>query len=244
MLLKPARLASLKAAGLKTISVSLDGLEADHDALRRCSGAFRRVTAAIRAAGRRPASRTRFDVICCVNKLNIDRLRAVHRRSSPRSAFRRVRFTPVFSRGRANAEVGTDAVRRANCDGCSPSSPTSGQTRNDIVVTLCEEGYWGPNWECRVRDGFHYCASGVGIGTILHDGAVTGCPSVSRRFVEGASARGLVPRHLGTRLRALPRRAARAGAGVVRRPAGIGSCARAEAATSSIPPTPRSRRAG
>jgi radical SAM protein with 4Fe4S-binding SPASM domain len=52
-------------------------------------------------------------------------------------------------------------------------------------VTLSEEGYWGPNWECRVRDGFHYCGSGIGIGAILHDGGVTGCPSVSRRFVEG-----------------------------------------------------------
>ena len=57
--------------------------------------------------------------------------------------------------------------------------------QHSIRITLSEEGYWGPEWECVVRDEFHYCGSGIMIGSILHDGRATGYPSVSRKFIEG-----------------------------------------------------------
>ena len=182
MLLKPARLASLKAAGLKTISVSVDGVEEDHDALRRRRGAFRRVRAALERLLADPFYDC-FDVICCVNKLNIDRLQPFADEMAALGV-PRLRFTPIFSRGRANADLGL-ALSGEELRKMLAFVANQRASRNDIDITLSEEGYWGPNWECRVRDGFHYCASGVGIGTILHDGAVTGCPSVSRRFIEG-----------------------------------------------------------
>jgi len=182
MALSARRLASLKAAGLSTISVSLDGLEAAHDALRRSPGAFRKVSAAL---SRLVVDRfwRRFDVICCVNALNIDEL-APFTDHLAALGVPRVRFTPVFSRGRADSGSGLmlsgEQLRRMLAFVADARA-----SRGDIEVTLSEEGYWGPNWECRIRDGFHYCGSGVGVGSILHDGAVTGCPSVSRRFVEG-----------------------------------------------------------
>jgi radical SAM protein with 4Fe4S-binding SPASM domain len=182
MLLKPARLASLKAAGLRTISVSLDGLEKEHDALRRRAGAFRTVSAAIRRLVDDPFYQ-RFDVICCVNALNIDSLEPFTDYLAALGV-PQARFTPVFSRGRADANSGL-MLTGAQLRRLLAFVAHQRQTRRDIAVTLSEEGYWGPNWECKVRDGFHYCGSGVGIGSILHDGAVTGCPSVSRRFVEG-----------------------------------------------------------
>lgn len=182
MQLSARRIASLKAAGLSTISVSLDGLVDQHDALRRRPGAFRRVTAAI---SRLLDDRfwQKFDVICCVNALNIDHL-GPFTSYLAKLGVPRVRFTPVFSRGRADAGSGLmlsgEQLRRMLAFVADQRA-----SRRDIEVTLSEEGYWGPNWECRIRDGFHYCGSGIGIGSILHDGSVTGCPSVSRRFIEG-----------------------------------------------------------
>ena len=182
MLLDAHRLASLKAAGLATISVSLDGLADQHDALRLRPGAFSQVTAAIRRLVDDPFYQ-KFDVICCVSTLNIDHLEPFTDYLAALGV-PRVRFTPVFSRGRAGAGSGLmlsgDLLRRMLAFVTEQRS-----VRRDIDVTLSEEGYWGPNWECRVRDGFHYCGSGIGIATILHDGGVTGCPSVSRRFTEG-----------------------------------------------------------
>ena len=183
MLLDARRLASLKAAGLSTISVSLDGIEAAHDTLRRSKGAFRRVCQALERLVADPFY-ANFDVICCVNTLNIDSLEPFIDHLAALGV-PQVRFTPVFSRGRAGRGSGlmlsSEQYRRL-----LTLVADARQSRRDIVVTLSEEGYWGPNWECRVRDGMHYCGSGTVIGTILHDGRVTGCPSVSRRFDEGS----------------------------------------------------------
>ncbi len=182
MLLDVERLASLKAAGLSTIAVSLDGPEDEHDALRQCNGAFRRVSEALARLVADPFYQS-FDVICCVSTLNIDRLGPLLDHLAALGV-PRLRLTPVFSRGRAGRQSGLmlsgDQYRRLLA-----FTAEARQSRRDIEVTLSEEGYWGPEWECRVRDDPHYCGSGTMIASILHDGGVTGCPSVSRRFVEG-----------------------------------------------------------
>jgi len=183
MLLDAARLASLKAAGLSTISVSLDGLEQAHDGLRRHDGAFRKVSGALERLVADPFYAA-FDVICCVSTLNIDRLEPFVDHLAALGV-PQVRFTPVFSRGRAGRDSGLMLSGEQYRD-LLAFVARSRQQRRDIAVTLSEEGYWGPNWECRVREGMHYCGSGTVIASILHDGGVTGCPSVSRRFTEGS----------------------------------------------------------
>ncbi len=182
MLLTEDTIARLKRANLRTISVSLDGTRRDHDMLRNHEGCYDIVTTAIR---RLLDDRffSNFDVICCVSSINIDHLDEFVDELLELGVTA-VRFTPVFSRGRAGRNerlmlgkpdylklLGFIARQR--------------QTQSAIKVSLSEEGYWGPEWECVVRDDFHYCASGILIGTILHDGRVTGCPSVSRDFIEG-----------------------------------------------------------
>lgn len=182
MLLTPSNIKRLKEAKLKTISVSLDGTEADHDRLRRCNGSHKIVTTAIQQL---LADRFfyKFDVICCVNNFNIDHLDEfvdeLIRLQVPA-----VRFTPVFSRGRAGRN---NKLMLDNAGYLKMLNVIKQQRakQNSIHISLSEEGYWGPDWECVVRDDFHYCASGIQIGSILHDGSVTGCPSVSRKFIEG-----------------------------------------------------------
>jgi len=183
MLLDATRLASLKAAGLSTLSVSLDGVEAAHDALRRSKGAFRRVCRVLERLVAQPFTAA-FDVICCVSTLNIDTLEPFVDHLAALGVAR-VRFTPVFSRGRAGRESGL-MLSGGQYRQLLAFVADARSCRQDIAVTLSEEGYWGPDWECRVREALHYCGSGTVIGTILHDGRVTGCPGVSRRFDEGS----------------------------------------------------------
>lgn len=182
MLLDRNAIARLKKAGLKTISVSLDGIEADHDKLRNRSGSYRVVTAAIRNLLEDRFFGV-FDVICCVSRINIDHLdRFID--ELVKLNVPAVRFTPVFSRGRAGRSSDLMLEKSGYIKMLEfISKQRTSQTL--IKVNLSEEGYWGPEWECVVRDEFHYCASGIQIGSILHDGSVTGCPSVSRRFLEG-----------------------------------------------------------
>jgi radical SAM protein with 4Fe4S-binding SPASM domain len=182
MLLGRSMIARLKQARLKTISVSLDGTEADHEKLRDRKGSYPIVTTAIRHL-LEDRFFDKFDVICCVSRINIDHLEEFMEELL-RLEIPAVRFTPVFSRGRAgrNSDLmlhKTDYLKMLNFIAKQRATQTA------IAVNLSEEGYWGPEWECVVRDEFHYCASGILIGSILHDGKVTGCPSVSRTFIEG-----------------------------------------------------------
>nr|WP_294545492.1 radical SAM protein [uncultured Rhodopila sp.] len=182
MLLDQKRLASLKASGLKAIAVSLDGMAEQHDALRRRPGSFLRVSDALRRLVADPFWRT-FDVICCVSRLNIDHLEPFVDYLAALGV-PRVRLTPVFSRGRADAASGL-MLSGEQTRQLLAFIAAQRASRTDIDVTMSEEGYWGPNWECRIRQDFHYCGSGVNIGSILYDGQVIGCPSVSRKFVQG-----------------------------------------------------------
>lgn len=182
MLLTPEMIGLLKEARLETISISLDGVADDHDALRNRQSSHATVSAAIKRVVADPFYR-RFDVICCVSQINIDRLEPflfeLIEMGVPA-----VRFTPVFSRGRTVRDPGLllDASGYRRLLGFIAKMRSQ---KLPIDVSLSEEGYWGPEWECVIRNDFHYCGSGIVNGTILHDGRVTGCPSVSRRFIEG-----------------------------------------------------------
>lgn len=137
MQLRARRLASLKAAGLSTISVSLDGLAEQHDALRQRPGALQRVTDAI-ARLRDDRFWNRFDVICCVNALNIDHLGPFTDHLA-RLGVPQVRFTLVFFRGRANA---TSRLMLSGAQLRNMLTFVAEQrvSRRDIKVTLSEEG--------------------------------------------------------------------------------------------------------
>lgn len=182
MLLTGSMLGRLRRANLRTISVSLDGTERDHDSLRNHEGCHTIVTDAIRRLVDDPFY-DKFDVICCVNSLNIDHLDGFMDELLELGV-PAVRFTPVFSRGRAGRNERL-MLRKPDYRKLLGFIARQRACQDSIRVTLSEEGYWGPQWECVVRDELHYCASGILIGTILHDGRVTGCPSVSRAFIEG-----------------------------------------------------------
>ncbi len=183
MLLTHAKIAQLKEANLKTISVSLDGLEAHHDELRNQKGSHKIVTKNIR---RLMADRffLAFDIICCVNGLNVNHL-GEFVEELIEMGVPRVRFTPIFSHGRAseNGHLILKDEQLRQLLTFIAKYRASGDNR--IEVTLSEEGYYGAEFECQIRDDLHYCGSGVQIGTILYDGKVMGCPSVSRKFTEG-----------------------------------------------------------
>ena len=100
MLLSDRKIAELKNAKLKTISVSLDGIEAHHDKLRNRKGSYKIVIDGIK---RLMADRffLAFDIICCVNGLNINHL-AEFVNELIELNVPRVRFTPIFSHGRAS----------------------------------------------------------------------------------------------------------------------------------------------
>lgn len=182
-LLTDQTIAKLKAANLKTISVSVDGIETDHNQLRNSPHAYRKTIAGIRRLLADPFYE-KLDVICCVSRININHL-DVFLEDMVKIGIPVVRFTPIFAHGRGgdNSDL---LLSNEELKSLLEFIAVQRETNAAIGVTLSEEGYYGPEWECRIRDSLHYCGSGITVGTILHDGRVTGCPSVSRELVEGS----------------------------------------------------------
>lgn len=182
LLLDRSVLKQLKRSGLETISLSLDGMPSQHDHLRQSKGAHTRVTEAIRMLVDDPFW-THFDVICCVSTLTVasieEFIESLIRLNVPS-----VRFVPVFSRGRAvkHPELLLD---NRKLEHMLSTIAEARRTYNEISINLTEDGYWGPRWERRVRDQFHYCGSGIQIGSILYNGDIIGCPSLAKSFIQG-----------------------------------------------------------
>jgi radical SAM protein with 4Fe4S-binding SPASM domain len=54
-----------------------------------------------------------------------------------------------------------------------------------MPVTFEESGFLGLKYEGAVRSYCFHCPAGINIAGLLHDGAISACPSLDRRMVEG-----------------------------------------------------------
>ncbi len=178
MLLSAEKLDELIAAGLKTIAVSLDGFEREHNWMRGNGESFRRALIAITALTRRDIV---WDVITCVNQMNIDTL--------PRfkefligEGVTHWRIFTVFPAGRAK----DNALLQLNGERYRHLMDFIADTRREgrIALSYGCEGFLG-NREWEVRDYPFFCQAGVNVASVLSDGSISGCLSVRSDYTEG-----------------------------------------------------------
>ena len=172
------RFRELRKAGLRSITVSLDGLEEDHVWMRQHPLAFE---GACRAIGLCAAEKgLTWDVVTCVNQRTIDHLPAIR--------------DLLWGMGVRNWRLfGIDPMGRA------ASNPelllTDEQFRQllDFIVAEREagrhvsyscEGYLG-DYEGRVRDHLYQCAAGISVASILIDGSISACTSIRGKYYQG-----------------------------------------------------------
>lgn len=180
-------LEGLVARGLATLTVSLDGLRPTHDALRGVRGAHLRALRAIRLGARAAAAgRLRaLEVVTCVHPANLGELVAME--------------TLLRASGVTTWRLGTIAPR-GRARGSRDLHLTPGQL-HDLLQFIAEsrrrlagtgfqvelscEAFLPPALDRAVRDEPYFCRSGVSIASVLFDGAIGGCPNVSRTLVQG-----------------------------------------------------------
>ena len=179
MALDDARLRSLMDAGLRSVSVSFDGFEREHNYIRRNPRSFDRALEAIRRIVRQPG--LAYDVITCVTGQMVPRLEEFKVLLIAEGVGWWRLFT-IFPVGRARDD---DSLRL-----------TDGQfrevlefirrTRREgrIDVSYACEGFLG-RYEGEVRDDFYQCAAGVSVASIRVDGAISGCTSIRSNFHQG-----------------------------------------------------------
>lgn len=173
------RLQRLRKAGLRTISVSIDGLEEEHDWLRGHSGSFEKAIEAVGHIAGCPE--LEWDVITCVNHRNLPYLPQLKERLIA-SGVKRWRLFTIFPAGRAagipDLQLSGEEYRAMM--GFIEETRREGR----ILAKHACEGFLG-GYEGRVRDGLYVCSAGLTVASILIDGSISACGSIRSDFHQG-----------------------------------------------------------
>lgn len=179
MLLTKQKLESLINSGLRSITISLDGLESSHSWLRGNNKSFNSALNAIKLLPTIPE--LEYDVVTCVNQKNFSELPQLKEMliSSGVKAWRVFTIFPI-GRAKEHAELQLPPKKfKKLFDFIS-------QTRKEGKIKLnygCE-GFLG-NYEHEVRDSFFNCKAGINIASILVDGSISACPNLRANFIQG-----------------------------------------------------------
>jgi radical SAM enzyme (rSAM/lipoprotein system) len=177
--LTPARYSRLLQSGLHSMTISLDGLQENHDWLRGRESSFEKASRAIKMVVDSEA--IAFDVVTCVNRRNLSELPAIKEHLIG-LGLKEWRLFSIFPQGRAaenpflqlsNAEFRSmlDFIRETRKEG-------------RIKAGYGCEGFLG-RYEGEVRDHFYTCQAGVTIGSVLIDGSISACTSIRSDYHQG-----------------------------------------------------------
>lgn len=176
--LTEARFRELRKAGLRSITVSLDGLEEDHVWLRQHPLAFEGACRAIKLCA--AEKRLTWDVVTCANQRTICHLPAI-RDLLWSLGVRDWRVFGIDPMGRAaeNPElILTNEQFRQLMDFIAAERAAGRH------VSYACEGYLG-SYEGKVRDHLYQCAAGLSVASILIDGSISACTSIRGKYYQG-----------------------------------------------------------
>ena len=179
MLYDEAMHASLLAAGLSSITVSLDGLEETHNWLRNHPESFRRALRALRLIARTPG--LAYDVVTCVHQRNLPELPQL-KELLIENGIKNWRLFTISPIGRAAHNDELQLSRTQVEEVMQFIAETRREKR--IRLTFSCEAYTG-KYEEQVRDSYFFCRAGINIGSVLINGDISACPNIDRSFVQG-----------------------------------------------------------
>jgi radical SAM enzyme (rSAM/lipoprotein system) len=172
-------IAKLLDSGLRSVTISLDGLEASHNWMRGNPESYRRALNAIGIVKDIPD--LRFDVITCVNQRNYPELEEV--------------YYLLAGMGVKEWRLGTiTPIGRAAQNELLQLPPTEFRGMFDFMARVRKEGRIKLNYGCEgflgnyegeVRDNFFFCRAGISVASVLADGSISACPILRENFIQG-----------------------------------------------------------
>ena len=179
MLLNRRRLNSLLAAGLHSITISLDGFEDAHNWLRQHPKSYANALNAVRMLTEK--KEIVWDVVTCVNRKNINQL-VDFKEFLIANGVKNWRIFTIFPIGRA-AEFPDLQLSDEEFTAVFEFIRTTRKEKRIRLNYGCE-GFLG-GYEMEVRDNFHQCNAGINVASVLADGAISACPSIRANFHQG-----------------------------------------------------------
>ncbi|NOZ46492.1 MAG: radical SAM protein [Chlorobi bacterium] len=179
MLLNKNRLNQLLKAGLRSLTISLDGMKDSHNWLRGNKNSYNNAISALEML---PAiTNLKYDVVTCINQRNINELSTIRDLLIQKSV-KEWRIFTIFPIGRAKnyKELQLNSIQ------FNSLFEFIKRTRKEKNIRLnygCE-GFLGI-YEGEVRDNFFFCRSGINVGSILANGSISACPNLRDNFIQG-----------------------------------------------------------
>lgn len=180
LLLTPERLQSLMAAGLTAMTISLDGMEEDHNWMRGNPASFQ---CALRSISLLSQTRLAWDVVTCVNRRNVKYLPEL-RQLLIEVGVKHWRLFTIFPVGRAKEHPDLqlpDDDFRYLLDFIAENRK---QPDNPIELQFACEGFLG-DYEGKVRNNLYQCHAGITVASVLIDGSISACTSIRSKFYQG-----------------------------------------------------------
>lgn len=179
MLLTAERMRSLVKAGLRSITLSIDGFEEQHNHIRRNPHSWQNAMRALEVIT--STKNIAYDVVTCVNRDNYKDL-AEFKELLIEKGCKAWRLFTIFPVGRA----ADDKALQLSPDDYRGLMEFIRTTRKEgrIKCNYACEGFLG-GYEAEVRDNFFGCQAGVSIVGIKVDGSISGCTSIRAPFDQG-----------------------------------------------------------
>ncbi|MBQ6965041.1 MAG: TIGR04133 family radical SAM/SPASM protein [Bacteroidaceae bacterium] len=179
MALTEERFKRLCASGLRSMAVSLDGMEDDHNWMRGHESSFKNAMRAIRLlAGQRSVV---WDVVTCVNNRNVNYLPQL-KEMLYEAGVRDWRLFTIFPAGRAkqhpDLQISDEQFRQVM------EFIIACRQEGKVHTSFACEGFLG-EYEGKVRDHLYHCAAGISVASILIDGNISACTSIRGKYYQG-----------------------------------------------------------
>ena len=172
------RFKELMASGLRSMAISFDGMQDNHNWMRQHPLAFEGATRAIKLAAAMPS--LVWDVVTCVNQrtiLQLDEMREYlwsigvrHWRLITIDPMGRAAENPELLLSPEQHRYLLDYIRDRRKEG--------------LHISYSCEGFM-PDYEMEIRDHIFHCAAGVSVASILIDGSISACTSIRGKYYQG-----------------------------------------------------------
>ena len=166
-------------SGLRSLTVSLDGLEETHDEFRRRKGSWRKAVETLSYAA--ATKNLAFDAMTTVTPRSLPELRRI-RSMLVEMGVGNWRLDMVFPKGRAARNPGLFLSDAQYVEMMEFLRETRQQGAIDAECGC--DGYLGA-YEGIARNSPFFCRAGINIGSVLCDGSISACPSLRADYIQG-----------------------------------------------------------
>jgi radical SAM enzyme (rSAM/lipoprotein system) len=169
----------LLAAGIESVTLSIDGFEDSHNWMRGNNKSFAK---ALRALDLINSAGLYYDVVTCVNRKNIQELPELKEFliSKNVKAWRLFCIAPIGRAANDNEMLLDGEGLKYLMDFISENRKNDSR----INIQLGCGAYTG-KYEGLIRDSFFFCRAGINVASVLIDGSISACPNINRHFVQG-----------------------------------------------------------